>query len=544
MSARLRRLEADYRQIQQDFNNHRYITVTPIGSLPPERYHVVYQVNGVFLKDDQTIENIKRHEIDIILHSDYPRFKPVVKIQTPIFHPNFNDGQVCIGDIWGAGETLSDIIVNIGNMIQYQSWNSYSPLSAEAAEWAIKNKFLFPVGDLQLYPGEYQDTLEKDVLAESVVVKKGTEPIISLNRDEYFEITTDELKGVKFVPSAVRMQSMINNNNVLDSKRINVKTIIQKGLVWGLIGGFIGWGISELLNKATSATMILEYMGYTMYDLVNIVSYDQASSLIDNAMRVSTAIFIAIVSGSLGAMMGYGEGFYYGSKENAWKYALKGLGISFGLGLVFGYIAQMMYSNLLTDNSSVLYASAVRGVSWAAAGLGAGLAIGLIKPEKKRIWYTSIGGLIGGFIGGTLFNYIYPFISTSEDDTGIFARLIGVVIMGLLVGVGVGMLEQFAKSAWLKVIRGEFEGKEYLVFSGTTSIGNTGSNSIVLFKDKLVGEHHCEIRQDGPKYVLTDKGLPQGTYVNGNKVIKHILRRGDAIGVGNTVLIFNVKEVS
>ena len=53
--------------------------------------------------------------------------------------------------------------------------------------------------------------------------------------------------------------------------------------------------------------------------------------------------------------------------------------------------------------------------------------------------------------------------------------------MGILIGVGVGLLEQFAKAAWLKVIRGEFEGKEYLVFAGTTSIGNNGKNTIVLF---------------------------------------------------------------
>ena len=54
--------------------------------------------------------------------------------------------------------------------------------------------------------------------------------------------------------------------------------------------------------------------------------------------------------------------------------------------------------------------------------------------------------------------------------------------MGILIGVGVGLLEQFAKAAWLKVIRGEFEGKEYLVFAGTTSIGNNGK------------KHHCSVQ--------------------------------------------------
>ena len=74
--------------------------------------------------------------------------------------------------------------------------------------------------------------------------------------------------------------------------------------------------------------------------------------------------------------------------------------------------------------------------------------------------------------------------------------------------LGVGLLEQFAKAAWLKVVRGEFEGKEYLVFAGTTSIGNNGKNTIVLFKDKLVGPHHCDIVLEGSKYVLVDQGTP------------------------------------
>ncbi len=39
-------------------------------------------------------------------------------------------------------------------MIQYKSWNSYSPLSAEAAKWAMEHKHMFPVGNINLYQGE------------------------------------------------------------------------------------------------------------------------------------------------------------------------------------------------------------------------------------------------------------------------------------------------------------------------------------------------------------------------------------------------------
>ena len=137
MTSRERRLMSDYEQVKKDFAGHKNIIVTPVGDIPPEKYHVTYFVNGIYLLPDGKIETLGRHEVDIILHADYPRYKPICKISTPIWHPNFRDGQICIGDIWGAGESLSDIIINIGDMIQYKSWNSSSPLSADAAKWAI-----------------------------------------------------------------------------------------------------------------------------------------------------------------------------------------------------------------------------------------------------------------------------------------------------------------------------------------------------------------------------------------------------------------------
>lgn len=80
-----------------------------------------------------------------------------------------------------------------------------------------------------------------------------------------------------------------------------------------------------------------------------------------------------------------------------------------------------------------------------------------------------------------------------------------------------------------------------MVFAGKTSIGNNGKNTIVLFKDKLVGPHHCDIVLEVGKYVLYDRGTPMGTVVNGRKVNKHVLRKGDSIAVGNSVLVFNTK---
>jgi hypothetical protein len=178
----------------------------------------------------------------------------------------------------------------------------------------------------------------------------------------------------------------------------------------------------------------------------------------------------------------------------------------------------------------------VRGFGWSIMGLGVGISIGLIKPELRRLLFCSLGGLAGGFLGGFIFNFV-----VTANDTGTFPRAVGIITLGLLIGLGIGLLEQFAKQAWLKVVRGEFEGKEYLVFAGTTSIGNDGQNTIVLFKDKLVAQHHCDIVLEGSKYIVVDQGSQSGTVVNGMKTSRHPLKQGDAIAIGNSVLVFNTK---
>lgn len=629
MTARMRRLASDYEQVRKDFAGHKNIIVTPIGDEPPEKYHVTYFVNGIYLLEDGRIETLGRHEIEITLHAEYPRYKPICKILTPIWHPNFRDGQICIGDIWGAGESLSDIIINIGDMIQYRSWNSYSPLSADAAQWAMENKHLFPVGNIDLYIADYAsskevveiDLFDEDgaVVEESPLVatsemdfgvSTAPQAVVTEKADENdFEITAEELVGIEFVPTAQRMQT-VAHGGVVKGNKVNFKTILVKGLIWALIGAFVGFGVSEwtdsnLTSAKTAASLsghdeLVEYYEYkekaenvyakldaefekwcksenedpededalsnwffsgdmsssaekyledtleyeekadeALYDAY-VDEYDEDEDELEEALtivtRVSTAMWSAVIALFVGLFLGIGEGVYYGSKEKAFKYALIGAVVSLAIGYASGYLAQWMYSEMLTDDPADFTAAFVRGLGWAIMGLGIGVSVGLIKPEKKRILFCALGGLVGAFIGGFLFNYVCDVIPND-----IVARGVAIVIMGILIGVGVGLLEQFAKAAWLKVIRGEFEGKEYLVFAGTTSIGNNGKNTIVLFKDKLVGPHHCDIKLEGSKYVLTDCGTPMGTIVNGQKTARHVLRQGDAIAIGNSVLVFNTK---
>lgn len=637
MDIRLRRLASDYEQVMKDFANHKNIVVKPVGDIPPEKYHVTYYVNGIYLLPDGQIETLNKHEVEITLHADYPRYKPVCTIMTPIWHPNFRDGQICIGDIWGAGESLSDIIINIGDMIQYKSWNTASPLSADAAAWAMDNRHLFPVGNIELNIAHseadsvdveidlFDDDSDVTEKTDNELIETGEDPEKKENTEirqkpepetvsspagteNDFEITAEELAGIEYIPTAQRMQGAVASAGKTVRVRINFKTILVKGILWALIGAIAGFALGELsyivFPKSTIASMLgyrylskysrysdkAEDIGkklerkYKAYCKENDLDEEDSSSLdsfyyeadentlklfndysesrskaldtleeayekefhseedeleaaIKRVTRVYTAVWSGAIALAIGLFLGLGEGIYYGSKKSALRYALIGAAISLAIGLLSGYLAQWMYSSMLTEDTEEITAALVRGLGWAIMGLGIGIAVGLIKPDPKRIIFCAIGGMLGAFLGGFAFNYVYKFIS--ED---IASRAIGIVIMGILIGVGVGLLEQFAKSAWLKVIRGEFEGKEYLVFPGVTSIGNDSNNTIVLFKDKLVAQHHCDIIMQGSKYIIQDCGSSMGTIVNGMKTNQRILRQGDAIAIGNSILVFNTTK--
>lgn len=156
--------------MRTEFAGHPYITVEPIGFDPPEQYRIAYRLNGVLL-DSQNGQPIvsDHHQAFITLTSAYPREKPYAVMQTPVFHPNFgpNAGdEICIGDFWTPAQTLADIVVKIGAMLQFQMYNVRSPLNAVAARWVTQNENVFPIGDVELFQAEPEISLGLDTNRE------------------------------------------------------------------------------------------------------------------------------------------------------------------------------------------------------------------------------------------------------------------------------------------------------------------------------------------------------------------------------------------
>ncbi len=154
LSPRMRRLQADAETINLRFKSFPLIRLLKTAGSPPETYTVEYFIRGVEQVDGRNIKYRDNHVAEFQLTSEYPRTAPKCRMLTPIFHPNIVPSYICIGDHWTAQERLSDLIIRVGEMIGYQSYNVKSPLDGGAAMWADLNHNIFPIDKRDLEPPE------------------------------------------------------------------------------------------------------------------------------------------------------------------------------------------------------------------------------------------------------------------------------------------------------------------------------------------------------------------------------------------------------
>ena len=152
MSPRIRRLKSDYERLTKRFENWPVVRMTGKAGLPPEFYRFTYQLKGLVVSPGGDIVEREEHILEVNLSLGYPRRAPQCKMVQPVFHPNFDDASVCIGDFWAPSESLEDLIVRIGRMIAYQEYNTKSPLNGLAAKWADENQHLLPVDSTEVAP--------------------------------------------------------------------------------------------------------------------------------------------------------------------------------------------------------------------------------------------------------------------------------------------------------------------------------------------------------------------------------------------------------
>jgi ubiquitin-protein ligase len=152
ISPRIRRLKHDYENLVQRFNQWPLIQISGTAGMPPEVYRFTYSIRGVYVAASGEILERDMHVLEVNLSLGYPRRAPQCRMLTPVFHPNFDEASVCIGDFWAASERLDDLITRIGRMIAYQEYNTKSPLNGLAAKWAAQHLELLPVDPRAVAP--------------------------------------------------------------------------------------------------------------------------------------------------------------------------------------------------------------------------------------------------------------------------------------------------------------------------------------------------------------------------------------------------------
>ncbi len=153
-SPRIRRLEADFRGIQQLSAESTIFHFESIGKLP-EVYRFFFKGPGTWKTKRNTVALRDNHEIVVDLGAAYPRLIPGISWQTPVFHPNISSsGIVCLGGYgtnWVPSLRLDELCVMLWDMIRYQNYDVESPYNREAALWAREQTdFRFPLDDRPL----------------------------------------------------------------------------------------------------------------------------------------------------------------------------------------------------------------------------------------------------------------------------------------------------------------------------------------------------------------------------------------------------------
>jgi Inner membrane component of T3SS, cytoplasmic domain len=258
------------------------------------------------------------------------------------------------------------------------------------------------------------------------------------------------------------------------------------------------------------------------------------------------------VAAMVGLFLGSAEGLMCRNIRRAAICAIVGLAVGFGGGLValiptvivFALMSHLSdafarQGQMRTGISLLIYMSG-RATAWAVAALPAGLGQGIALREKKVILNGLVGAALGGLVGGIMFDPLYFLLN--RPDTAAASRAVGFTVIGVMVGIFVGFVEQWTKTAWLLMKAGALAGKQFVLYHTPTVLGSSPKADIYLFKDAAIEPRHALIHNRGGRYEIEDCDTPDGTYVNGIPVQKQFLQSGDQIVLGKTVLEFVLKD--
>ena len=168
-TVRLRRLTADFTQLDEYAKAHPRLRLIQAEGEPPEKYQLEYRIKSLRQVGEE-LQEVKSHIVEITLPRSYPRVPPQCRMLSPVFHPNIAPHAICVGDHWSAGESLKSIVMRIGEMLAYQSYNVKSPLNGEAARWVDEHQDELPLDRVSMIVEESRPECDEVEVVESDAV--------------------------------------------------------------------------------------------------------------------------------------------------------------------------------------------------------------------------------------------------------------------------------------------------------------------------------------------------------------------------------------
>ena len=257
----------------------------------------------------------------------------------------------------------------------------------------------------------------------------------------------------------------------------------------------------------------------------------------------------------LGLLLGIVDSLSLGSARQTQRLLLLSALVGFGGGWVGLALGQKVYGAIAghADTGSpdqspgqFLVILIGRALGYALIGAGVGAAQGLAQRSKVIARQGAFGGLVGGALGGMTFQ-----VTATLFNSPIFGRLIALAATGALVGFFVGLVQNLFKQAWIRVVLGRNEGKEYLISKPITTVGRNELSDIGLYGDAAIAPTHLVIEAlSSPtrhRLRFVGEGGPRGTawtppLVNGQPVAgEQWLADGDTIQIAKRTLTFHEK---
>jgi len=257
----------------------------------------------------------------------------------------------------------------------------------------------------------------------------------------------------------------------------------------------------------------------------------------------TTLRFLVVQGAALGVILGS----FFGGVEGLITYERARLGRGAAVGAAFGLIGGVagalagqallfFVAGRLVENQAGftgIALPAARAAGWACLGVFVGSAEGLRALSPRKLG----AGVLGGFLGGALGGAALEFVRISFTAVP-YARLAGLVLLALLVGLFTSLVEKRLSAGVLKLLNGELKGKEFDLSQRRMRIGASGGCEIRLGGYDGVAERHAVVRIGGGNVVIEPVGADARVEVNEETVGRRELKLGDVIRVGSARIFF------